>query len=113
MSRKASGLKAWALQRISAIYIGLFVCYLLFVMLFAAPDGFAAWRAWFAHPVMGLATLVLVVMLLMHAWVGIRDVFIDYVKPIAVRATLLTLLGLALLVYGLWAAQALILLRVA
>ncbi len=112
MSRKASGLKAWALQRITAIYIGLFTLYLLFALLFTAPQDYAAWRAWFANPLMGIASLVMIVAVLLHAWVGIRDVLIDYVKPIAVRVTLLTLVGLALLIYGLWAAQALILLGV-
>jgi succinate dehydrogenase / fumarate reductase membrane anchor subunit len=111
MSRKASGLKAWAIQRVTAIYVGLFALYLLLILLVSAPDGYAAWRDWFAAPSMGIATLVFVISVLMHAWVGIRDVLIDYVKPIAVRATLLSLLALGLLACGLWAAQALILVR--
>lgn len=111
MSRKASGLKAWALQRLTAIYVGLFSLYLLAVLLFAAPEGYAAWQAWFANPAMAIATLLFVVTVLVHAWVGVRDVLIDYVKPIAVRVSLLAVIALVLLGSGLWAAQSLILVR--
>jgi len=113
MSRKASGLKAWALQRVTAIYIGLFGLYLLGTMLIAAPADFPAWKAWFAGPIMNIATLALVLAVLLHAWVGIRDILIDYVKPIAVRAALLSALALGLIACGLWAAQILLLLRLA
>ncbi len=111
MSRKASGFRAWALQRVTAIYMALFGSYLLIMMLCAAPENYQAWQAWFAGPVMSIAMLVFVVSVVFHAWVGMRDIFIDYVKPIAVRATLLSVLALGLLVCGLWAAQILIMVR--
>jgi len=111
MSRKASGLKAWVLQRATAIYIGLFALYLLLVMLFAAPASYAAWRDWFATPLMGIATLVFVVAILMHAWVGIRDVIIDYVWNTPARVTVLSLVALGLVACALWASQSLILVR--
>ncbi len=111
MSRKASGLKAWVLQRATAIYIGLFACYLLLALLFAAPENYAQWRDWFADPVMGIATLVFIVSILLHAWVGVRDVLIDYIKPTALRVGLLSLVALGLVACGLWASQSLILVR--
>ena len=111
MSRKASGLKAWALQRVTAIYIGLFGLYLLLTLLTAAPVDYAAWRDWFANPVMGIATLVFVVAILLHAWVGIRDVVIDYVWNTAARVTVLAVVALVLVACGLWASQSLILVR--
>ena len=111
MSRKASGLKAWVLQRATAIYIGLFALYLLMVMLFSAPADYAAWRDWFATPAMGIATLVFVVAILLHAWVGIRDVVIDYVWNTPARVTVLAAVALALVACGLWASQSLILVR--
>jgi succinate dehydrogenase / fumarate reductase membrane anchor subunit len=111
MSRKASGLKAWAVQRLTAIYIGLFSLYLLAVLLFATPAGYVEWRAWMGGPVVSVATLLYVFCVLMHAWIGVRDVLIDYVHPIAIRATLLGLVGLSLVAMALWAAQALVLVR--
>jgi succinate dehydrogenase / fumarate reductase, membrane anchor subunit len=111
MSRKASGLKAWVLQRATAIYIGLFALYLLLNLLFAAPADYVAWRGWFASPMMGIATLVFVLAVLLHAWVGIRDVVIDYVWNTAARVTVLSLVALVLVACGLWASQSLILVR--
>lgn len=113
MSRKASGLKAWAIQRLTAIYIGLFTLYLLATLLVAAPADYAGWRAWLGGPVTSVAMLLFVVSVLMHAWIGVRDVLIDYVHPIAIRATLLGAIALALIAMGLWSAQALILARLA
>jgi len=111
MTRKASGLKAWALQRVTAIYIGVFALYLLFALMFDNPSSYPAWIQWFAHPIMGIATLVFIVSILLHAWVGVRDVIIDYIKPIAIRAPLLALIALSLLACALWASQSLILVR--
>ena len=113
MSRKASGLKAWAIQRLTALYVGLFSLYLIAVLLFAAPVDYVAWKAWLGGPVVSVALLLYVASVLMHAWIGVRDVLIDYVHPIAARATLLGLVALSLFAMGLWAAQALILVRLA
>lgn len=111
MSRKASGLKAWALQRLTAIYVGLFSLYLLLVLLFAAPQGYVQWKGWLGGPLVSVAMLLFVFSVLLHAWIGVRDVLIDYVHPIAIRAALLGIVALFLVGLGLWAAQALILVR--
>lgn len=113
MSRKASGLKAWALQRLTAVYIGLFSLYLLTVLLFAAPEGYMQWKDWLGGPLTSVAMLLFVFAVLLHAWVGVRDVLIDYVHPIAIRAAMLGIVALVLAGLGLWAAQALILVRLA
>lgn len=111
MSRKASGLKAWAIQRLTAVYIAAFTLYLIGALLIDAPTDYATWRAWLGGPVTSVATLLFVVSVLMHGWIGVRDVLIDYVHPIAVRATLLGAIALSLVAIGLWSAQALILAR--
>ena len=111
MSRKASGLKAWAIQRATAIYIALFLLYFIVALMSAAPADYAGWKAWFSAPSMSLATLLFVISILMHAWVGVRDVLIDYVQPIGLRTGLLSLVALVLVACGAWAAQALTLVR--
>lgn len=113
MSRQASGLKAWAIQRLTAIYVAVFTLYLLAVLMFAAPADYAAWKAWIGGTFVSVALLLYILSVLMHAWIGVRDVLIDYVHPIAIRATALGVVALALIAMGLWAAQALILVRLA
>lgn len=112
MSRRASGLKAWLIQRLSAIYLALFGLYLLLRFVLAPPADHAALAAWVASPWVALGLLVFVPALLAHAWVGIRDVLIDYVKPTGLRVAALSLFGLLFLASGLWALQALILVQV-
>jgi succinate dehydrogenase / fumarate reductase membrane anchor subunit len=111
MSRQASGLKAWFVQRLSAVYIALFGSYLVIRLLFAPPVDYHTFIAWVASTPVALGLLLYIPLLLLHAWVGIRDVLIDYVKPNGLRLGLLSLFALMLLGSGLWAAQALFLAR--
>jgi len=90
------------LQRVSAVYMALFMVYFLGALLFCQPSGYEDWRAWITSPVMSLATTTFFLALLAHAWVGMRDVFLDYIKPFILRLTLLTLLAVSLLVMALW-----------
>lgn len=111
MSRQASGLKAWLIQRLSAVYIALFGSYLVLKLLFAPPGDHAAFVDWVAWAPNALGLLVLIPLLLLHAWVGIRDVLIDYVKPFSLRIGLLSLFAFVLLASGAWAAQAVVFAR--
>lgn len=111
MSRTATGLRAWVVQRASAVYLGLFFLYLLVHWIVSPPADYAAWRAWIGHPVMGTALLVFVAAVLLHAWVGMRDILIDYVQPTALRIGLLAAVGLGLIACGLWALVVLLLAR--
>ena len=40
-----------------------------------------------------------------HAWVGIRDIVMDYVKSAAVRFVIHVLVILALLLYAIWSVE--------
>jgi succinate dehydrogenase / fumarate reductase membrane anchor subunit len=112
MSRRASGLKAWLLQRVSAVYLALFGLYLVLYFIVTPPPDHAALAAWATSPWVGLGLLLFIPMLVAHAWVGIRDVIIDYVKPTGLRIGLLSAMALMFLASGLWALQALILIQV-
>jgi succinate dehydrogenase / fumarate reductase membrane anchor subunit len=57
---------------------------------------------------MAVATALAAAALLLHAWVGVRDVILDYVKPLPLRAGLLVLVALVLAAEGLWAARLLL-----
>lgn len=105
MSRQASGLRAWALQRISAVYLGLYIIYIFGYLSFNPPASFEDWRAYVADPNATVAMLIFFVALLIHAWVGIRDVLIDYVHPFLLRVLLLTFFGTGLIGCGLWIAR--------
>jgi succinate dehydrogenase / fumarate reductase membrane anchor subunit len=70
--------------------------------MFNGPDSYPEWRNWLGSPVIALAVSVFFLATLVHGWVGIRDVVLDYVHPFALRFSLLALIAVALLVAGLW-----------
>ncbi len=105
MSRRAHGLRAWLVQRVSAIYLGLFVLYVVFHLMTTASGSFDAWRGWIADPLVGVLWALAMLSLLLHAWVGIRDVFIDYLHPFGLRISLLGVVAFALLAYAVWAVR--------
>jgi len=113
MSRRASGLKAWVVQRVTAVYLALFATYLALRFIIAPPADHAALQAWATGPWIMLGLLVFVPALLAHAWVGIRDVFMDYIKHTGARVLALSLVAFLFLACGLWAVQALIIARIA
>lgn len=109
MSRQATGLRAWVLQRITATYIGLYTLYMLGHFILDPPASHAAWKAFIAGPVASLGAMFFFLSLLLHAWIGMRDILIDYVHPFVPRLGLLTLIGAGLVACGLWALKVIIL----
>jgi succinate dehydrogenase / fumarate reductase membrane anchor subunit len=104
-----SGLRAWTIQRISAIYIALFTLTVMIALVFKGmPADHMAWRELLSTPLVNLAVMTFFLALLMHAWVGARDVIIDYVHPLAARFTSLAVAAIFLIVCGLWAARVLL-----
>lgn len=90
------GLKAWLLQRITAVYLLGFLLYFLAHCLRQPGPDFAAWRGWILSPGPRLGLLLFFVALALHVWVGLRDVIIDYVKPVGLRVILLGLVAFSL-----------------
>ena len=103
-----AGTGEWLLQRVTALYIGAFTLYLIARFTLAPVSGFAEWRAWFASGVVRIGVALLVLSLLLHAWSGMRNVYMDYLHPLWLRflVSFLTAIGLSAL--GLWAAQLLL-----
>jgi len=102
VSHRGGGLRAWLLQRLSAVYMAVFMLYLLLTFAVAAPNTYGEWHDWMGNPWMGLASALFFAALLMHAWVGMRDVVMDYVHPTALRLSALSLVALGLAACGLW-----------
>jgi succinate dehydrogenase / fumarate reductase membrane anchor subunit len=107
MSRAAQGLRAWLLQRFTAIYIAAFLLVSVAARIAGSGETYSQWRALFQLPWVSVATAIFAMAVLLHAWVGIRDVLIDYVHAVWLRLSLLALTGLVLLASLLWALRAL------
>lgn len=102
MSRKISGLPVWLVQRAGAVYMLLFVLFFLVYFLLYPIHSYQEWRAWVAQPVMSVALFTFFVALLVHMWVGLRDVVFDYVQPARLRPPLAVVLIIGLAGLGVW-----------
>ena len=96
------------LQRITAVYIGIYILYMLGHFIVDAPASYEVWRTWISGPVASLGAMLFFLSVLLHAWIGMRDILIDYVHPFVPRVGLLTLIGIALVACGLWAVKVII-----
>ena len=82
------GFRDWLAQRVTAVLMALFTLALVAQVLFGAPMGYERWAQIFSAQWMKVLTFVVIVSLAWHAWVGMRDVWMDYVKPVLVRLAL-------------------------
>jgi succinate dehydrogenase / fumarate reductase membrane anchor subunit len=72
------------------------------------PDGgfdYDRWRALFAGGPFRVVTFLFLVSLYWHAWVGVRNILMDYVKPIGIRFALQVLVICVLVAYTGWTVQ--------
>jgi len=81
------GLKDWLAQRVTAVVMLVYTIAFLFA-LGRGPVTYASWKAFFAQGWMRFATFLLVASVLIHAWVGVRNIWMDYVKHAGLRLTL-------------------------
>ena len=93
------GLKDWLAQRVTAVVMLLYTLAFL-LALGRTPVTHASWKALFAQEWLRLATFLFVASVLIHAWIGVRNIWMDYVKHTGLRlalqiATILWLAGCA------------------
>ena len=79
------GLRDWLVQRVTAVLMGLFTAVLLVQLLMPGALGYERWAGIFAAQWMKVLTFVVIVALAWHVWVGMRDIWMDYIKPVGVR----------------------------
>ena len=101
------GLRDWLAQRITAAIMAAYSLIVAFVLFFGAPLTYGVWRELFAQGWMRVATLLFALSLAWHAWVGMRDILMDYIKPTAVRLSLEIGVLLLLAAYAGWTIQVL------
>jgi len=99
------GSRSWLGQRVTAAAMAIYTLVFAIALLAAHPSGYAAWRTLFAQGWMKFATLLFAVCLAYHAWIGVRDIFMDYVKPAFVRVICHAVAVLLLVGYAGWAIQ--------
>ncbi len=99
------GWKDWLAQRLTAVVMAAYTLLVLGIALWNGGIDYALWKALFGNGAWKLATFVFMLALLWHAWIGVRDIWMDYVKPVGVRLALEAATLVALVVYVGWTIQ--------
>jgi succinate dehydrogenase / fumarate reductase, membrane anchor subunit len=96
------GTRDWLAQRVTAVVMVVYTLFLLIILLRLPQLDYDNWRAMWNSPALQYATVLFMLSLLYHAWVGMRNILMDYVKDTGLRLVLFVLVILALVWYGVW-----------
>ncbi|HKB60190.1 MAG TPA: succinate dehydrogenase, hydrophobic membrane anchor protein [Gallionellaceae bacterium] len=99
------GLRDWIVQRVSAAVMAAYALFIAGWVLIHAPVRYDAWTGLFAGDVMRSFTLLTLLAMFYHAWVGVRDIVMDYVKPALIRLAIYAVVIMALILYIVWSVQ--------
>jgi succinate dehydrogenase membrane anchor subunit len=99
------GLRDWLAQRVTAVVMLVYTLFFLAVLVSLPTLDYDNWQALWRMQIMRYATVFFILSLLYHAWVGVRNILMDYVKDLGVRLVLYVLVILTLIGYGVWTLQ--------
>ena len=99
------GLGDWLLQRLTAVVMVLFTVGFGICLVVHKPGTYGEWKALFSGTFVRVTTVLFFTALLYHAWIGMRDILMDYVKATGLRVALEMAVALALVGYLIWAAS--------
>lgn len=104
-SLTGSGLRDWFIQRITAVLLAAYTFFLLGYCMLHTPLTYAVWAGLFHATCMRIFTVLALLSMLYHTWVGMWTVLGDYVKCPVLRGTLQVLVVFSLLTYVVWGAS--------
>lgn len=99
------GLRDWLIQRITAVVMVLYTLGIAGYLLLQPVLDYNAWTLLFSSNVVRTFSLLFLLSVFYHAWIGVRDIVMDYVKPAAIRLFIYVLVILVLLLYTIWSVQ--------
>ncbi len=103
LTKRYPGMRAWLMQRLTALVMAIYSVMALTRLLVVQPNDYASWSQLFQPWWFRIASWLFWICLTIHAWLGIRDVFKDYVPNTEVRGVLLKILVVLLWIYMAWA----------
>lgn len=99
------GIKDWLIQRATALLMAITSLIFVVALIICQPSGQIQWHGFIANGYIKFTLCIFFASLCWHAWIGVRDIWMDYVKPTYLRFLLMILTATMLLGYLAWAAQ--------
>ena len=95
-----SGFRDWMIQRVTAVVVLLYITTITLMLFLDVPK--SHWQSLFSNLWMQIITLVALLSVCWHAWIGLWTVLTDYVHHRTTRYALeITIIGL-MLFYVIW-----------
>ncbi|MAM70552.1 MAG: succinate dehydrogenase, hydrophobic membrane anchor protein [Gammaproteobacteria bacterium] len=76
-----SGLYDWVVQRVSAVFLLLYILFLVYVFATTPDMQYEDWQALFSGNAMRIGSLIALLSLCAHAWIGMWTIATDYLTP--------------------------------
>jgi succinate dehydrogenase / fumarate reductase membrane anchor subunit len=107
-----SGLYDWLIQRVSAVIMAAYVFFLVGFILCTPEMSYQLWSELYGHMAMRIFSLLTLISVTAHAWIGLWSVVTDYItsrlmgaKAMPLRLFLQVLMGLVVVVYVVWGVE--------
>ncbi len=100
----ARPLRDWLVQRATALVMVLYTLLFLIVLAVMPEMNYSIWRQIFLPQPMKIATMIFLACAYFHAWIGMRNIVMDYVGPTRVRHVLYGITIAVLTIYVGWSA---------
>ena len=99
------GLREWLIQRITAVLMALYSIVAGGYLLLQPRLDYDTWTQFLSGQLMRSLTLLFLLSVFYHAWIGVRNIVMDYVRPDGVRLVIEVVTILVLLLYAIWSVQ--------
>ena len=80
-SLSRSGLKDWLLQRVTSLILAAYVIWMTTYLIYYGPVHYEQWKALFSLFSVKLFTLLTIISIVFHGWIGIWTISTDYFTP--------------------------------
>ena len=100
-----SGLYDWMMQRVTAVVLMAYTIFMIGYLLFSSDLSYAQWSSLFQNTAMRIFTLLAILSMVAHAWIGLWSVSTDYIKKTSIRFAFQSVCGLLAFIYVVWGIQ--------
>ncbi len=102
-----SGLYDWMIQRATAVVLLAYTVFIVLYLLFSPDLDYGQWKALFEQTWVRVFTLLTLISLGAHSWIGLWSVSTDYIKPTGPRFLFQVVCGTAMFSFLVWGVQVL------
>lgn len=107
-----SGLYDWLIQRVSAVIMAVYTVFIVAYIVITPELSFEQWQGLFGQLWMRVFTLMTLLSIVAHAWIGLWAVLTDYItermmggKALVLRLLAQVLLAVVAVTYTLWGVE--------